>query len=54
MDFSIGNPSIPTPDAVTAAFDQLVQSEDTIAVHGYTPAAGDFDARKAVADSSSR
>ena len=50
MDFSIGNPSIPTPDAVTAAFNQLVQSEDTIAVHGYTPAAGDFDARKAVAE----
>ena len=54
MDFSIGNPSIPTPDAVTAAFDQLVQSEDTIAVHGYTPAAGDFDARKAVADNLTR
>lgn len=54
MDFSIGNPSIPTPDAVTDAFDQLVQSEDTIAVHGYTPAAGDFDARKAVADNLTR
>ncbi len=54
MDFSIGNPSIPTPDAVTEAFDQLVQSEDTIAVHGYTPAAGDFDARKAVADNLTR
>ncbi len=54
MDFSIGNPSIPTPDAVTEAFDRLVQSEDTIAVHGYTPAAGDFDARVAVADNLSR
>jgi len=54
MDFSIGNPSIPTPDAVTDAFDQLVQSEDTIAVHGYPPAAGDFDARKAVADNLTR
>ena len=50
MDFSIGNPSIPTPDAVTQAFDRLVLSEDTIAVHGYTPAPGDFEARKAVAD----
>lgn len=28
MDFSIGNPSIPTPDAVTTAFDDLVRSED--------------------------
>ena len=50
MDFSIGNPSIPTPAAVTEAFDTLVRSEDTISVHGYTPAAGDYAARKAVAD----
>lgn len=54
MDFSIGNPSIPTPDAVTEAFDRLVQSEDTIAVHGYTPAAGDFNARAAVAENLTR
>lgn len=54
MDFSIGNPSIPTPDAVTTAFDDLVRSEDTIAVHGYTPAAGDFAARAAVADNLTR
>ena len=50
MDFSIGNPSIPTPKEVTKAFDELVRSEDTISIHGYTPAAGDYEARKAVAD----
>ncbi len=49
LDFSIGNPSIPTPDAVTKAFERLVDSEDKVAVHGYTPAAGDYDARAAVA-----
>lgn len=54
MDFSIGNPSIPTPDAVTQAFSELIHSKDTIAIHGYTPAAGDFDARKAVADNLTR
>ena len=54
MDFSIGNPSIPTPAAVTEAFDALVRSEDTISVHGYTPAAGDYAARKAVADDLAR
>ena len=54
MDFSIGNPSIPTPAAVTEAFDTLVRSEDTISVHGYTPAAGDYAARKAVADDLAR
>lgn len=54
MDFSIGNPSIPTPAAVTEAFDALVRSKDTISVHGYTPAAGDYAARKAVADDLAR
>ena len=54
MDFSIGNPSIPTPDAVTQVFSELIQSKDTIAIHGYTPAAGDFDARAAVADNLTR
>lgn len=54
MDFSIGNPSIPTPEAVTQAFTELVQSEDTISIHGYTPAAGDFAARTAVADNLTR
>lgn len=49
MDFSIGNPSVPTPQAVTDAFDELVRSEDTLAIHGYTPAPGDFEARAAVA-----
>ena len=54
MDFSIGNPSIPTPKEVTEAFDELVRSKDTISVHGYTPAAGDYEARKAVADNLTR
>ena len=54
MDISIGNPSIPTPAAVTEAFDALVRSKDTISVHGYTPAAGDYAARKAVADDLAR
>ena len=54
MDFSIGNPSIPTPAAVTEAFYALVRSKDTISVHGYTPAAGDYAARKAVADDLAR
>lgn len=54
MDFSIGNPSIPTPEAVTRAFTELVHAEDTLSIHGYTPAAGDFDARAAVADNLTR
>lgn len=49
-DYSIGNPSVPAPKAVQQAFSSLVQEVDSIALHGYTPAAGAMDARKAVAD----
>lgn len=49
-DFSIGNPSVPAPQAVTDAFRALTAQEDTLTIHSYTPAAGAPDARKAVAD----
>lgn len=48
-DFSIGNPSVPAPQVVVDAFKTMAEKEDTLEVHGYTPAAGDFDARAAVA-----
>ena len=50
FDFSIGNPSVPAPQAVTDAFRALTAQEDTLAIHSYTPAGGNQDARKAVAD----
>ena len=48
-DYSIGNPSIPAPDAIR---DKLIElaNMDPVAVHGYTMAAGDFSVRQAVAD----
>jgi aspartate aminotransferase len=49
-DFSIGNPSVPAPQAVTDAFRAMTAQEDTLAIHSYTPAGGAPDARKAVAD----
>ena len=48
FDFSIGNPSVPTPDALTAVLRELI-SEDPVAIHGYTSAQGDASARRAVA-----
>lgn len=54
LDFSIGNPSVPAPKAVTEAFLQLLQQENPVSVHGYTPAAGDPRARAAVAEDLSR
>ncbi len=48
-DFSIGNPSVPAPQVVVEAFKEMANQEDTLAVHGYTPAPGAPDAREAVA-----
>lgn len=49
-DYSIGNPSIPSPPEVNDAFVSIVQNQDSLAVHGYTTAAGNADARAAVAE----
>lgn len=53
-DFSIGNPSVPAPQAVTDAFRATTAREDTLAIHSYTPAGGAPDARRAVADNLAR
>ena len=52
-DFSLGNPSVPAPDAVRAS---IVRNAALPAsqLHGYTPAAGLPAARQAVADSLNR
>ena len=49
-DFSIGNPSIPTPEAVTEAIRQILADTDSLAIHSYTSATGDLNARQAIAD----
>lgn len=49
FDFSIGNPSIPAPPEVNEAFVSVIQSTDSLSVHGYTQAPGSWDAREAVA-----
>lgn len=49
-DFSIGNPSVPAPTEVNEAFSAVIRETDSISLHGYTPAAGAMDARRAVAD----
>lgn len=53
FDFSIGNPSVPAPDAVRQAM--LAEAEgDPVALHGYTSAPGAADARQALADDLNR
>ena len=54
FDFSIGNPSIPSPPAVGEAFTSLLSQEDPLTLHGYTPASGCDEARQAVAEDLTR
>ena len=50
FDFTLGNPSIPAPAGVNDTIRQLLNDTDSLALHGYTSAVGDFGARKAIAE----
>jgi len=50
-DFSLGNPSIPAPKEVDDTIKELVNSCDSIDLHGYTSAQGDMNTRKVIAKS---
>ena len=49
-DFSLGNPSIPSPAKVNQSIIDIVEHENSLAVHGYTSAPGYDGIRKAVAE----
>ena len=49
-DYSLGNPSIPSPDYVNQSIREILLDTDSLAIHGYTSAIGDFATRKAIAD----
>ncbi|MDE6293235.1 MAG: pyridoxal phosphate-dependent aminotransferase [Clostridiales bacterium] len=51
FDFSIGNPSVQPPKEVSETIQELLKTEDSVSLHGYTSAQGDFGTRKAVSDS---
>jgi aspartate aminotransferase len=53
-DFSLGNPSVPAPAAVQEAITQVLETEDSLAVHGYMSNVGYEDVREAVAQSLNR
>ena len=54
FDFSLGNPSIPAPDAVRASIERSLAELSPEELHGYTPAPGLPAARAAVAASLNR
>lgn len=49
FDFTLGNPSIPAPEAVNETVASLLRELDSLALHGYTSSVGDFETRAAVA-----
>ena len=50
FDLSIGNPSIPAPQAVQERIAELIATEPPEVLHGYTMAAGLASVRQAIAD----
>ncbi len=53
-DYSLGNPSVPAPKEVNEAIIDILNTESSIATHGYTSAVGDNGARDAIADNLNR
>lgn len=53
-DYSLGNPSIPSPPEVNQAIVDILRDTDSLAVHGYTSASGDYATRKAISDDLNR
>lgn len=54
FDFSIGNPSVPSPDCVNETAMRILKEEDPVVLHGYTSAQGDTAVRAKLADSINR
>ena len=54
FDYSLGNPSIPSPAQVNDTIRAVLADTDSLAVHGYTSAVGDYATRKAIADDLNR
>ncbi|MBQ2999009.1 MAG: pyridoxal phosphate-dependent aminotransferase [Clostridia bacterium] len=50
-DFSLGNPSVPAPREVDDTIRELLESESSVLLHGYTSAQGDLGVRTKIATS---
>ena len=54
FDFSIGNPSVPAPNAVNESICRIVKEMPSVELHGYTSAQGDKGVRDKIAANYSR
>ncbi|MBQ8163624.1 MAG: pyridoxal phosphate-dependent aminotransferase [Clostridia bacterium] len=50
FDFSLGNPSVPAPEAVNETLVDLIKNTPSTLLHGYTSAPGDIGVRTAIAN----
>ena len=54
FDYSLGNPSIPSPPEVNEAIRAILTDTDSLAIHGYTSAVGDLATRQVIAEDLNR
>ena len=54
FDYSLGNPSVPVPQAFTDAMIRLLQEKDSIELHGYSPSLGIASVKQKIAVSLER
>lgn len=50
FDFSLGNPSVEAPSCINDTIIELIKNENSVLLHGYTSAQGDYNVRKTVSD----
>ncbi len=50
FDFSLGNPSVPAPAEVNETIAELMATENSVLLHGYTSAQGDAAVRGVISD----
>ncbi len=50
FDFSLGNPSVPAPAEVNDTIRELLDTESSVLLHGYTSAQGDAGVRRTIAE----
>ena len=48
FDFSLGNPSVPSPSIVNETLINLINNIDSTTLHGYTSAPGDLNVRESI------
>ena len=51
FDYSLGNPSVPAPKEFTDAMIEMLQTENPVTLHGYSPTPGIPSVRAAIAES---